>query len=233
MGFIDFAGSTVVHSIGGWCALAALIVIKPRLGRYAPDGTPRNIPGHNLSSATLGALILWLGWFGFNGGSVALLPGGTDISIGQVVVNTHLGGTAGALGAIAAMVFFRNKILLTVVLNGSVAGLVSQRMSISGLWRCNSTIAASVAALALGIVNRVVPAVELEAATFAIAEQLANAAPQALRGILDAVLIGGESPIDVGLDYETQGFAIAFSTEDMKEGTGAFLAKRKPSFTGR
>jgi Amt family ammonium transporter len=125
MGFIDFAGSTVVHSIGGWCALAALIVIKPRLGRYAPDGTPRNIPGHNLSSATLGALILWLGWFGFNGGSVALLPGGTDISLGQVVVNTHLGGTAGALGAIAAMVFFRNKILLTVVLNGSVAGLVS------------------------------------------------------------------------------------------------------------
>jgi Amt family ammonium transporter len=125
MGFIDFAGSTVVHSIGGWCALAALIVIKPRLGRYAPDGTPRNIPGHNLSSATLGALILWLGWFGFNGGSVALLTGGTGISLGQVVVNTHLGGTAGALGAIAAMVFFRNKILLTVVLNGSVAGLVS------------------------------------------------------------------------------------------------------------
>jgi enoyl-CoA hydratase len=88
-------------------------------------------------------------------------------------------------------------------------------------------------AMQLGIVNRVVPAAELEAATFAIAEQLASAAPQALRGILDAVLIGGESPIDVGLDYETQGFAIAFSTEDMKEGTGAFLAKRKPSFTGR
>lgn len=88
-------------------------------------------------------------------------------------------------------------------------------------------------ALQLGIVSRVVPAAELEATTFAMAEQLANAAPQALRGILDAVLIGGEAAIDVGLDYETQGFAIAFSTEDMKEGTSAFLDKRKPRFVGR
>jgi enoyl-CoA hydratase len=88
-------------------------------------------------------------------------------------------------------------------------------------------------ALQLGIVNRVVPATELEAATFALAEQLAQSAPQALRGILDAVLMGGEAGIDIGLDYETQGFALAFSTEDMKEGTGAFLAKRAPSFSGR
>jgi len=88
-------------------------------------------------------------------------------------------------------------------------------------------------ALQLGIVNRVVPAAELEAATFALAEPLARAAPQALRGILDAVLLGGEAGIDTGLDYETQGFALAFSTEDMKEGTGAFLAKRTPNFTGR
>lgn len=88
-------------------------------------------------------------------------------------------------------------------------------------------------ALQLGIVSRVVPAAELDATVFAMAEQLANAAPQAVRGILDAVLIGGEAAIDVGLDYETQGFAIAFSTEDMKEGTGAFLEKRKPRFIGR
>ncbi len=88
-------------------------------------------------------------------------------------------------------------------------------------------------ALQLGIVNRVVAAAELEATTFAIAAQLAQSAAQALGGILDAVLIGGEAPIDIGLDYETQGFAIAFSTEDMKEGTSAFLAKRKPTFTGR
>jgi enoyl-CoA hydratase len=88
-------------------------------------------------------------------------------------------------------------------------------------------------ALQLGIVTRVVPAAELEAETMAIARQLAAAAPQALRGILDAVLLGGEAPIDAGLDFETQAFAIAFSTDDMREGTTAFLERRKPAFTGR
>ena len=88
-------------------------------------------------------------------------------------------------------------------------------------------------ALHLGIVNRVVPTAELEAAALALAGQLADAAPQAVRGILDAVLVGGEAPIDVGLDYETQGFAIAFATEDMQEGTAAFLGKRKAVFRGR
>lgn len=88
-------------------------------------------------------------------------------------------------------------------------------------------------ALALNIVTRVVPATELESETMALAGQLANAAPQALRGILDAVLIGGEAGLEAGLEFETQAFAIAFSTDDMKEGTGAFLARRKAQFTGR
>lgn len=85
----------------------------------------------------------------------------------------------------------------------------------------------------LGLVTRVVPADQLETETLKLAEQLAAAAPQALRGVLDAVLTGGEAPLEAGLDYETQAFALAFSTEDMKEGTGAFLARRKPQFTGR
>jgi enoyl-CoA hydratase len=85
----------------------------------------------------------------------------------------------------------------------------------------------------IGLVTRVVPADQLEAETQKWAEQLAAAAPQALRGVLDAVLLGGEAPVETGLDYETQAFALAFSTEDMKEGTGAFLARRKPQFTGR
>jgi enoyl-CoA hydratase len=88
-------------------------------------------------------------------------------------------------------------------------------------------------ALQLGIVTRVVPAADLEAETMAIARQLAAAAPQALRGVLDAVLLGGEAPIDTGLDFETQAFAVAFSTDDMREGTTAFLERRKPAFTGR
>ena len=86
---------------------------------------------------------------------------------------------------------------------------------------------------ALNLVTQVVPAAELESTAMAIAGQLANAAPQALRGILDAVLIGGEAGLEAGLEFETQAFAIAFSTEDMKEGTGAFLARRKAQFTGR
>jgi enoyl-CoA hydratase len=88
-------------------------------------------------------------------------------------------------------------------------------------------------ALQLGLVTRVVAAAELEAETMKVAQQLAQAAPQALRGVLDAVLVGGEAALDAGLDYETQAFALAFSSEDMREGTTAFLARRKPAFVGR
>ncbi len=88
-------------------------------------------------------------------------------------------------------------------------------------------------AFALNIVTRVVPVAELEAETMKLADQLALAAPQALRGILDAIVIAGEAGLETGLEYETQAFAVAFSTEDMKEGTGAFLARRKAQFSGR
>lgn len=84
----------------------------------------------------------------------------------------------------------------------------------------------------LGIINRVVPADQIEEATFALAEQLANAAPQALRGILDAVQVGGECGLDAGLEFETQAFAVCTSTQDMREGTRAFLERRKPAFHG-
>ena len=88
-------------------------------------------------------------------------------------------------------------------------------------------------AMQLGIVSRVVAADSLEAESMALAEQLAGLAPQALRGVLDAVVVGGESALPVGLEFETQAFAIAFSTEDMREGTTAFLERRKPVFSGR
>jgi enoyl-CoA hydratase len=87
-------------------------------------------------------------------------------------------------------------------------------------------------ALQLGVVSRVVAAADLETEAMALATHLANAAPQAIRGVLDAIVLGAEAPIDVGLDYETQAFAVAFSTDDMKEGTSAFLARRKPQFVG-
>jgi len=125
MGFIDFAGSTVVHSVGGWCALAALIVVKPRLGRYGPDGTPRLIQGHSLSNTVLGGLVLWVGWFGFNAGSAVSLQGNTLQDMGRIALNTHLAGCAAALAAMAALKTLQKRIMLTVTVNGAIGGLVA------------------------------------------------------------------------------------------------------------
>ncbi len=125
MGFIDFAGSTVVHSVGGWCALAALIVVKPRLGRYAPDGSPRLIQGHSLSNTLLGGFVLWFGWFGFNAGSVVSIQGGSLKDMGMIVLNTHLAGCAGAVGAMLALKLMKQRTMLAVTMNGAIAGLVA------------------------------------------------------------------------------------------------------------
>ena len=119
---MDFAGSTVVHSIGAWCSLAGIMVLGPRLGRYSRKGEVRDIPGHNLTLVVLGAFILWVGWFGFNGGSIANLA--TD-NLGMVLFNTHLGGCAGALGALLLMSVRKQPILLSKTVNASIAGLVS------------------------------------------------------------------------------------------------------------
>lgn len=123
LGFTDFAGSTVVHSLGGWCSLAGIIVLGPRLGRYSRTGSEvREIPGHSLPHVVLGAFILWLGWFGFNGGSIQSLH---HDNLGLILFNTHLGGCAGALGAMLLMRLRRQPILVSRSVNGSVAGLVS------------------------------------------------------------------------------------------------------------
>ena len=120
LGFIDFAGSTVVHSVGAWCALAGILVLGPRLGRFAADGTPRLIPGHNLSLVTLGAFILWVGWFGFNAGSTLEV----NASLGLIALNTHLAAAAGALGAVLALRSTASPVLLTTTVNGALGGLV-------------------------------------------------------------------------------------------------------------
>lgn len=120
MGFIDFAGSTVVHSVGGWCALAGIIVLGPRLGRFSQSGESRPIPGHNLGLVALGGFILWFGWFGFNGGSTLM----GDASIGKIVLNTHLSACAGAVGAALFSWVLGRPMLLTGTVNGSIGGLV-------------------------------------------------------------------------------------------------------------
>ena len=124
-GFSDFAGSTLVHSAGGFAALAGAIVLGPRLGKYK-NGKVNPIPGSNLALATLGTLILWLGWFGFNGGSQ--LAAGTvgDISdVSRIFANTNMAAASGAIAALVLTQLIYGKVDLTMVLNGALAGLVS------------------------------------------------------------------------------------------------------------
>lgn len=120
MGFIDFAGSTVVHSVGGWAALAGAIVLGPRIGKYGPKGEVRAIPGHNIPMAALGVFILWLGWFGFNPGSTTT----ADKSIAMIFVNTNLAAAAGAIFAMLTSWVMFKKPDIGMSLNGALAGLV-------------------------------------------------------------------------------------------------------------
>ncbi|QDU95112.1 ammonium transporter [Lignipirellula cremea] len=118
-GFIDFAGSTVVHSVGGWVALAAVLIIGPRIGRFGAKG--KEIPGHNLPMATFGVLILWFGWFGFNGGSTLAL----NENIPLILVNTNLAAACGGLASLLCAVVVERRPVVSHVINGVVAGLVS------------------------------------------------------------------------------------------------------------
>jgi len=121
MGFYDFAGSTLVHSVGGWGALVGAWMLGPRIGKYGKDGKVNPMPGSNMPLATIGVLILWLGWFGFNGGSVlSANPAATSL----VLVTTSLAAAAGGVGAIFVYNFISKKPDLSMVLNGILAGLV-------------------------------------------------------------------------------------------------------------
>ncbi len=125
-GFSDFAGSTIVHSAGGWAALAGVLILGARKGKYGKDGKVRPIPGSNLTLATLGTFILWMGWFGFNGGSQLALGSKADIDgIALVVADTNMAACAGAVMAALLTQFLYKKVDLTMVLNGALAGLVS------------------------------------------------------------------------------------------------------------
>ena len=121
LGFIDFAGSTVVHSVGGWAALAGAIVLGPRLGKYTKDGRIKPILGHNMPLAALGVFILWLGWFGFNPGSTTA----ANKDIAMIFVNTNLAAAAGAVLAMLTSWIKFGKPEVGMSLNGALAGLVA------------------------------------------------------------------------------------------------------------
>ncbi|MBO6503588.1 MAG: ammonium transporter [Kordiimonadaceae bacterium] len=125
MGFSDFAGSTLVHSTGGWAALVGALILGPRDGKYI-NGQVRPIPGSSMPLATLGMFILWLGWFGFNGASQLAMGTISDIvDISNVFVNTNMAASGGAVAAFVTTKIMYKKVDLTMVLNGALAGLVS------------------------------------------------------------------------------------------------------------
>ena len=126
LGFLDFAGSTVVHSVGGWAALAGALILGARRGKYGPDGRVIPMPGANLPLATLGTFILWLGWFGFNGGSqLAMGTVGDVADVSRIFANTNAAAAGGAIAALILTQVVYKKVDLPMVLNGALAGLVS------------------------------------------------------------------------------------------------------------
>ena len=123
LGFLDFAGDTVVHSLGGWAALAGALVLGPRIGKYDKDGKPRAIPGHNMSLAVIGLFVLWLGWFGFNPGSTMSFQNSSDVM--HILMTTNTSAIAAVLTATAASWLLLGKPDLGMTINGCLAGLVA------------------------------------------------------------------------------------------------------------
>ncbi len=122
LGMFDFAGSTVVHSVGGWAALAGILLLGPRLGKFKSDGKAKPIYGHNMALATLGVFVLWFGWFGFNPGSTMAL---NAEAIAHIAVTTNMAAAAASLSATAAAWLLLGKPDLSMILNGALAGLVA------------------------------------------------------------------------------------------------------------
>jgi ammonium transporter, Amt family len=126
LGFSDFAGSSIVHSVGGWAALAGVLLLGARKGKYSADGKVNPIPGSSMPLATLGTFILWLGWFGFNGGSQLALGSFADASaVARIFVNTNAAAAGGVIVAMVLTQLIYKKVDLTMALNGALAGLVS------------------------------------------------------------------------------------------------------------
>ena len=125
-GFVDFAGSTIVHSVGGWAALAGILLIGPREGKFDKDGNPVPTPASNVPLATLGVFILWLGWMGFNGGSVLAYGTAKDAaSLGLVLFNTNIAAAGGVVAAMLLGIITHNRLQVLWILNGAISGLVA------------------------------------------------------------------------------------------------------------
>jgi Amt family ammonium transporter len=192
-GFIDFAGSSVVHAVGGAAALVAAILVGPRIGKYV-DGKAKVIPGHNMAFGALGVFILWLGWFGFNGGSQLAWGGENTVGAVGVIINTNI---AAAMGAIAALFFSwarYGKADISMTLNGALAGLVGITAGCGAV----NTFGALFIGLICGIV--VVSSIEFIDKKLKIDDPVGAISVHGVCGFLGTVLIGFFA-LDGGLFY--------------------------------
>ena len=183
LGFIDFAGSSIVHSVGGWAALVAAFMVGPRIGKYV-DGKVLPIPGHNQVLATLGVFILWLGWFGFNCGSQLAWGGADAIGASNVVLITNLAAAAGGLGALVTTWIWYGKPNLAQTLNGALAGLVSITAGCGNM----TAVGAVVAGLIGGII--VVFSIEFIEKKLKIDDAIGAASVHGVVGVWGTLVIG-------------------------------------------
>lgn len=170
MGFIDFAGSTVVHGCGGAAALAGIMVVGARHGRFGKDGSPRLIAGHNIPLAALGVFILWFGWFGFNAGSTLL----ANASIGRIAVNTTIAPAAAALAAMISMWFVQGRPDVGITLNGALGGAVGVTACCANISPASALVVGMIAGIITTVATIALERLQLDDAVGAIPVHLCN-----------------------------------------------------------
>ena len=184
LGFIDFAGSTIVHSVGAWVGLAGAIVVGPRIGKYTKDGKAKAIPGHNIAFGAIGVFILWFGWFGFNAGSELSATGGSTRNIAKIALTTNLSAAAGAVAAMITAWLRYKRPTLSLSLNGALAGLVAITAGTAAV--------SPLGALAIGLIAGVVLvfAVEFIDQTLKIDDPVGAISVHGVMGSLGTLLVG-------------------------------------------
>ncbi|MEL6975762.1 MAG: ammonium transporter [Bacteroidota bacterium] len=192
-GFVDFAGSSVVHAVGGAAALVAAILVGPRIGKYV-DGKAKVIPGHNMALGALGVFILWLGWFGFNGGSQLAWGGDDTIAAGSVIINTNIAAAIGAIAALFLTWIRYGKADISMTLNGALAGLVGITAGCGAV----SAFGAFAIGLICGII--VVFSIEIIDKKFKIDDPVGAISVHGVCGFFGTVLVGLFA-LDGGLFY--------------------------------
>ena len=196
LGFVDFAGSSVVHSVGGWVSLAAIMIIGPRKGRFPSGEASRKIHGHDIPMSVLGVFLLWLGWFGFNGGSTLAM----NEQVPRIIVNTLLAGATGMLTALAIGWRWKGYPDVSFLINGSLAGLVAITASCHAVDALSAVIIGSLGSLAMLLLEFVLESLQIDDAVGAIPVHLGAG----IVGTLSVALFGQPELLKTGLSFMGQ-----------------------------